>query len=397
MARKNSTRREQGSGTIRQKTVTRNGKEYVFWEARVTVGSDPGTGKQKQVSFSGKTQKEVAEKMRLAAVEIEIGTFVPPNKIKLSEWLDKWESAYLGDVKPFTRASYHSQIVNHLKPGLGAVRLQALSAPQIQEFYNGLSEGDNPLSAKTIKNIHGVLHRALKQAQNVGYIRFNPADAVTLPRVIKKEMHPLNTEQVVAFKAAIAGHPFENIYLVTMLTGMREGEVLGLKWDCVNFESGTITIREQLQKEKRTGGQYVFASLKNDKTRVIAPASYVMKLLRRQKSEQAQAHLKAGQHWQESGLVFTNEYGQNLAIRTVYNNFKRIVASIGAPEVRFHDLRHTYAFLAIRAGDDWKTISGNLGHATVHFTIDVYGHLMDEMRMESSKRMDRHLEAVLGL
>ena len=396
MARKNATRREQGSGTIRKKTVTRNGKDYTFWEARITVGRDPGTGKQVQKSFSGKTQKEVAEKMRLAAVEVETGVYQEPNKITLSAWLATWESEYLSDVKPHTRASYHTQIVNHIVPSLGAVKLQSLKAPQIQKFYNSLTKGDNPLSAKTVKNIHGVLHRALKQAVDIGYIRFNPSDAVTLPRVVKKEIHPLSTEQAAAFVKAVEGHRFETLYLVTLFTGMREGEVLGLKWDCVDFDKGIILIREQLQKQKGKGGQYVFTTLKNDKTRTIRPAARVMKLLRRQKRDQALAHLKAGQHWQESGLVFTNEIGQHLTFVTVYNDFKRVVTSLGLPDVRFHDLRHSYGVLAIRAGDDWKTISGNLGHATVSFTIDTYGHYMDEMKLDSSDRMERHLDKVLG-
>ena len=148
MAKKNATRREQGSGTIRKKTVTRKGKPYTYWEARVTVGRDPGTGKQIQKSFSGKTQKEVAEKMRLAAVEVETDTYQEPNKMTLSEWLDIWEADYLSDIKPFTRASYHTQVVNHIVPSLGAVKLQALKAPQIQKFYNSLAKGDKPLVRK---------------------------------------------------------------------------------------------------------------------------------------------------------------------------------------------------------------------------------------------------------
>ena len=397
MAKKNTTRREQGSGTIRKKTVTRKGKPYEYWEARVTIGRDPGTGKQIQKSFSGKTQKEVREKMRLAAGEVDTDTYQEPNKMTLSEWLDIWEADYLSDIKPFTRASYHTQVVNHIVPSLGAVKLQALKAPQIQKFYNSLAKGDKPLSAKTIKNIHGVLHRALKQAVDIGYIRFNPSDAVTLPRVEHKEIQPLDDDQMKVFLEAIKGHRFELLYTVTLFTGMREGEVLGLKWENIDFQNGMIHIKEQLQREKKKNGQYVFASLKNGKPRTITPAGKVMNLLRRQKREQALAHLKAGQHWQESGLVFTNELGQHLTAVTVYNDLKKIAVEIGMPDLRFHDLRHSYAVAAIRAGDDWKTISGNLGHATTAFTIDKYGHFTKHMKRDSSERMNDFMEAVLGL
>ena len=122
-----------------------------------------------------------------------------------------------------------------------------------------------------------------------------------------------------------------------------------------------------------------------------------MNLLRRQKREQALAHLKADQHWQESGLVFTNELGQHLTAVTVYNDLKKIAVEIGLPDLRFHDLRHSYAVAAIRAGDDWKTISGNLGDATMAFPIDKYGHYTKHMKRDSSERMNDFMEAVLGM
>lgn len=182
-------RAAKGGGTIRKKTVTRNGQQYEYWEARVTVGRDPGTGKQIQRSFTGKTQAEVRKKMQAAAVELDAGTYQEPERLTLGAWLDTWEVEYLGDVKPFTVASYHTQIAVHIKPSLGAVRLQALKAPQIQKFYNSLQNGEKPLSAKTIKNIHGVLHKALQQAVEVGYIRFNPSDACKLPRIVRKDIY----------------------------------------------------------------------------------------------------------------------------------------------------------------------------------------------------------------
>ena len=190
------------------------------------TGHDPGTRKQIQRSFSEKTQAEVRKKMQAAAVELDAGTYQEPARLTLGGWLDIWEAEYLGDVKPFTMASYHTQITTHIKPALGVVKLQALKAPQIQKFYNSLQKGDKPLSAKTIKNIHGVLHKALQQAVEVGYIRFNPSDACKLPRVVKKDIKPLDDNQISAFLTAIKGHRYETLYTVTLFTGLREGEVL---------------------------------------------------------------------------------------------------------------------------------------------------------------------------
>ena len=408
MARK-STRGAQGSGTIRKKTVKRNGQAYTYWEARITVGRDPGTGKQIQKSFSGKTQKEVREKMQAAAVALNNGVYQEPSKMTVGEWLDIWARDYLNDVKPFTVVSYKGQIKNHIKPALGAVKLDHLAPHVIQQFYNdlckpqtkrrkdGTAEEVPGLSPKSIKNVHGVLHKALQQAVENQYIHSNPANVCKLPRVEKRELHPLDEKQIPLFLDAIKGHRFEALYTVTLFTGMREGEALGLRWSCVDFDTGTITIDKQLQREKKVGGQYVFASLKNGKIRTITPAPWVMSYLKAHKVKQAEIRLKSGPLWENSDLVFTNEEGHHLAIATVYNHFKAVAASIGAPELRFHDLRHSYAVASIRAGDDVKTVQGNLGHATAAFTLDVYGHVTDQMKRASAGRMDTFIKDVLGL
>lgn len=395
MARKNAS----GGGSIRKKTVTRNGTTYTYWEARYTAGTDPGTGKQIQKSITGKTQKEVSEKLRAVTASIDQGTYSAPNKMTLGQWLEIWCADYLGGVKPFTVASYSGHIKNHIKPALGAIRLEALNAHTIQSFYNSLGnerDGKPGLSPKTIKNVHGVLHKALQQAVSVGYLRFNPTDACTLPRVVKKELAPLDEVQSRAFLKAIQGHRLEILFTVTLFTGMREGEVMGLTWDCVDFKKGTILINKQLQREKKKGGAYIFAPLKNDKARSITPAPWVMQLLKRQRAQQNEHRLKAGPAWEDSGLVFTDELGRHLAIHTVYTAFKRVAASIGCPAARFHDLRHSYAVAAIRSGDDIKTVQGNLGHATAAFTLDVYGHVTEQMKQDSAARMEAYIKGVLN-
>lgn len=396
MARKAAS----GTGTIRKKTVTRSGKEYTYWEARYTAGYDPGTGKQIQRSITGKTQREVAEKLKAATASIDAGTYTASSKMTVGEWLDIWTAEYLGGVKPYTVVSYEGQIRNHIKPALGAVKLEALNAHTIQQFYNRLGEkkdGNPGLSPKTIKNIHGVLHMALQQAVKVGYIRYNPAGACTLPRRERKELKPLDETESKAFLLAIKGHRLESLFTITLFTGMREGEALGLCWDCVDFTRGTMRIEKQLQREKRPGGQYIFAPLKNDKVRTITPAPWVMQLLRAHRGRQNEQRLKAGELWGDSGLVFTDVLGHHLAIHTVYTAFKKVVAAIGRPDARFHDLRHSYAVAAIRSGDDIKTVQSNLGHATAAFTLDVYGHVTDQMKKESAARMEHYIKDVLNL
>ena len=193
----------------------------------------------------------------------------------------------------------------------------------------------------------------------------------------------------------INGHKFENVYRVDLFTGLRQGEILGLTWDNVDFKNGIITVSQQLQKEHVTGGQYGLVSNKNDRIRRLKPAGFVMEILKKQKVKQCEDQLKAGEFWNnEWNLVFTNEIGQHLCISTVYKNFKKIMAKIGLPETRFHDMRHTYAMLSLQNGDDIKTVQYNVGHATAAFTLDVYGHVSQRMQQESADRMQDYFEGL---
>ena len=394
-----NTKGASGAGTIRKKTVKRNGKEYTYWEARYTTGFDPGTGKQIQRSVTGKTQKEVAQKLRQITAEIDTGTYQTPNKITVGEWLDIWSAEYLGNVKPRTVEKYKSLIKTHIKPALGTIRLDALSAPTVQHFYNESGKdhgGKKGLAPKTLKDLHGVLHKAMQQAVDVGYIRINPTSSCKLPKVEKPEIEPLDSEQIAMFMQAVKGHRYETLYLVTLFTGMRRGEVCGLQWDCVDFTRGTICVKRQLQKVPGERGKFELTSTKNGKGRTIVPAASVMALLKRHRAEQRAMRLRAGDAWQDNNYVFCNEIGEPLSAHTVYHNYKRIATSIGLPESRMHDLRHSYAVASIMSGDDIKTVQENLGHATAAFTLDRYGHVTEQMKKASSERMEQFIRAVSG-
>ena len=383
-----------GTGTIRKKSKTVNGKVYTWWEARYTVGYDPGTGKQIQRSVSGKTQKEVAKKLKEATAALDAGTYIAPNKMTLGEWLDIWVKEYLGGVKPATVCSYKSAIKTHIKPSLGAVKLEALTAHTIQGFYNSLSSEEFGLAPKTVKNIHGVLHKALQQAVLNEYIRSNPTNACALPRVEKKEISPLDEDQITSFLKAIRGHQFEDLFIVTLFTGMRKAEAMGLTWDCVDLKKGTITINKQLQQVRSGHGEYRLASTKNGKGRTVTVAPFIVQTFKKVKIKQLENRLRYGECWEDSGFVFTNELGQHLKAHTVYTNYKKVVKEIGLDASRFHDLRHSYAVASIRSGDDIKTVQEHLGHATASFTLDVYGHVTEKMQQESAARMEQFIKAV---
>ena len=188
--KKEMGRNANGLGTVRKKIVKKNGQEYIYWEARCTVGYDLGTGKQIQRSITGKTQKEVSQKLREMTMAVDRGTYQAPSKLTVGEWLNIWQKDYLGDVKPSTAYLYGRNIDLYIIPHMGAVKLEALTAPMVQKLYNTLLSPETadvkPLSAKTVRNVHGVLHKALQQAVQVGYLRTNPADACKPPRAAKK-------------------------------------------------------------------------------------------------------------------------------------------------------------------------------------------------------------------
>ena len=381
-----------GGGTIRQRPDG-------LWEARYTLGINPGTGKQIQKSVYGKTQKEVRQKLTAITAEIDNGSYQEPCKMTVNEWLDIWLADYQIGVKDSTAYLYERQAKLYLRPALGNIPLEMLKAHTIQRLYNSLSQehdGQPALSAKTIKNIHGVLHKALQQAVLLNYIRYNPTTACVLPKIVKKEIHPLTDQQTAQLLNLLKGSKYEIPLTVDLFTGLREGELLGLMWDCVDFEKGTLLINKQLRREQKKGGEYYFSPPKNNKSRCLTLAPSVIQLFRLQKLEQNSMQTEAGDAWEEHGLIFTNQTGGYLSYRTVYDCFKRIVRNIGAPATRFHDLRHTFAVASIKSGYDIKTVQENLGHATAAFTLDVYGHVTKQMKQDSAVRMEQFIKSVSG-
>lgn len=388
MARKGA----KGGGNIRKKTVTRGGKEYTYWEARITTGRDPGTGKQVQRSFTGKTQKEVREKLQAAAVAVNDGTYTDPSRLTVAQWLDLWTRDYLVNVKPNTARAYRCHIKNHIRPGLGAVRMTELHPHTVQNFINSL-DGLAPASARMV---YRVLHAAMEKAVELDYIPRNPAAKCVLPKMERREIHPLTDEQSAALIRAAAGTRIEHLVTLALFTGFRLSELLGLTWEAVDFDRGTITVDKQLSANPARGP--LFTTPKSGKPRTVTPAASAFQVLRKQKAKQAEQRLKAGPLWSNPyGLVFPAEDGGPLFQQSVERDFSAIRAAAGLDGIRFHDLRHTFAVNSIRAGDDIKTIQENLGHATAAFTLDVYGHVTEAMKQNSAARMESFIKDVMKL
>lgn len=378
-----------GGGSIRKKTVIRNGKEYQYWEARVTVGHDPATGKQIQKSFTAKTQREVREKMNKAAVEVTEGSYKEESRITVKEWADIWLDNYLLQVKPTTKVQYKTVAKNHIISALGRCKLADLKPYMIQKLYNDLS---GELSVATVRSVAHILRAMLECAVKNDMIKSNPAVNCVMPKKEKSDIQVLSGDEIPAFLEAVKGNKLELLFKVALFTGMRAGEILGLSWDEIDFDRGEIEIRQQLQL---VGKEKMLLSPKSGKSRLLHPAPIVMEFLKAQKKLQDSKRAAAGRYWSEKGLVFTSETGGELSRTAIRIHFKKAVSKIGRPEMRFHDLRHSYAVASIQAGDDIKTIQENLGHSTAAFTMDIYLHVTDHMKVDSSNRMQRYIEQLI--
>ena len=397
MARK----RANGEGNIRKRS---NGT----WEARITVGVNPETGKTISKSIYGKTQKEVRENLK-AYQMAEWQALNPPaaspsqvnqvpvapvqKEMTVGEWLDTWLEDYLSDVKPGTQDSYQSVCRLYLKPAFGNIPLSSLKAPVIQKMYNQLKK--KGLSPKYIKNIHGILHRALDMAVRLEYTLRNPTCACVIPRVVEKKVEPLDAPEQKKLFDVLRGEEFEALFLTDIFTGMRCGELIGLTWDCVDFEHGVIHVEKQLCQVRRKGTRFYFGTLKNGKTRIIEPAPYVMEVLKQHRIDQEAQKKRAGELWNEGAfpnLVFTHADGSHLNQWFVCRTFQAYLAKAGLPHHRMHDLRHTFAVNSIMAGDDIKTLQENMGHYSAAFTLDRYGHVTPTMRHESANRMQTFIK-----
>lgn len=375
-------RRNNGDGCIRQRQDGR-------WEAKLVI-----EGKTK--SFYGKTKAEVKKKLAQIQADLTNEEYLDETNMTVNQWLDEWLKNFV-DVKASTFKRYELDVRLRFKPTIGRIKLKDLSALDIQRAYKKfLNQG---LAPKSITNAHGTLHEALRKAVKMGFIKRNVSEDVDLPKVRQEEMHPLKDDEVMEFLEAAKPDRFYDVYFTAIFTGMRQSELVGLTWDSVDFKRGTIRVYRQYvdTKDHEKGRKRVckFTTTKNDKTRIVEPAPQVIDLLRDVKAKQEAMAVAAGEKWENTdAFVFTNKDGSPINVHTLYNHFKEIIRSIGLDDVRFHDLRHTFATLAIQNGTDIKTVSSTLGHATVAFTMDKYGHVSDTMRHDAARRMSFLISAM---
>ena len=371
-------KRANGEGSIRKRKDGR-------WEGRYTAGHDPATGKQIFKSVLGKTQAEVKEKLKKALVEAGQIDFTKSGKHTVGTWMDEWfENVAKIKVRPSSHQTYRGYIDNHIKPNIGNIPLEKLTTMDLQKLYRTLltkgrvdrieaEKQPRGLSAKTVRNINQVISSALDLAVAQKIIPSNPTDACELPKVEHREMQTIPEEQLQAFLAEAKATGVYEMYYIELATGLRRGELLGLKWQDIDWKNAIIKVRRQIA---RVDDQIVEAPLKTKNSyRTVTISPQAIEVLKQQK---AKTH---------DQYVFPSPNGGPISPDSVNNMLKRVLARAGIPKVRFHDLRHTFATIALQNGVDIKTVSGMLGHFSAGFTLDTYAHVTTAAQKEAAQTM----------
>ena len=336
------------------------------------------TGKgQKYKYIYGKTRQAVAQKLTQAMADRDGGLVFDAGSLTLGEYLDRWLNDSVRDsVKQRTLENYEYVVRRHLIPALGRMKLRVLTPAHVQGLYR--SKLDSGLSARTVQLIHTTLHKALKQAVRWGLVPRNVGESVQAPRPIKKEIQALSPEQARRFLEAARGDRLEALYLLAVTTGLREGELLGLRWTDVDLERGTLQVRQQLT---RTKAGLSFTTPKRGKTRGVRLTGPAVTVLKRHRATQIGERLKKGSLWQDTGLVFTTTIGTPLNVRSLtYRSFRPLLERAGVPRIRFHGLRHTCATILLSKGTHPKVVQEVLGHSNISETMDTYSHMLPNMQ-----------------
>ena len=371
-------KRANGDGSIRKRKDGR-------WEGRYVVGHDPVTGKMISRNVLGKTQAEVKEKLRTAIENSKRLDYTQTGKYTVGQWMDEWFEAYAKvKVRPSSHQTYKGYIENHIKPNIGDIPIEKLTSLQLQKFYRLLlTEGRVPriesekqpkgLSAKTVRNINQVISSAMDMAVRHKLILSNPTEGCELPKVEHREMKTLPAEQLGAFLREAKESGVYELYYLDLATGLRRGELLGLKWEDVDLQNGIIHVRRQVA---RVDGEVKELPLKTKNSyRNISISSDAVAMLTEMEANRS------------SDYVFPSSTGGPISPDSVNNMLHRVLKRAGLPSIRFHDLRHTFATLALQNGVDIKTVSGMLGHFSAGFTLDTYAHVTTSAQKEAARTM----------
>jgi len=334
-------------------------------------------------------ERELREKLRV----LEAGAYVKPQKISLGGYLEQWVQNYvMVHTSPRTCEGYQAIVRRYLVPALGGIPLCQLQPQHLQNYYaNALShgrlDGKGGLSARTVLHQHRVLSQALSHAVKQGLLVRNVAGAVVAPRPGRTQMATLSFADVPRFLDAAQKTPYYVLFYTALYTGMRRGELLGLRWCDIDLGKASISVVQTLYR--LSTGEFVIKEPKSPHSRrLVALSPSVTELLRRHHTEQETQKILLGKTFANQDLVFAHLDGSPLDPSTVTHAFGKLIKKTGLPHIRFHDLRHTHATLMLKGGVHPKIVSERLGHANIGITLDTYSHVVPGLQEAAALRFD---------
>ena len=377
-------RRENGEGSIR---LRKDGR----WEGRYTVGSDTDTGKRISKSIMGKTEEEVQEKLRTAIISADITGGKYADKLTVSEWMTVWFETYSKPaIRPSTADSYYSFMKNHIFPNIGGMPISRLTSLNIQMMYNNMKESgrirrsesitDLTLSNHTVRGVHMLLRQCLGQAVKERRLPYNPVDGCKPPPKVKSDIKVMPQEKIGVYLKTADQYGVLPMLFLELSSGLRRGELLALLWSDLDMDNLTISVTKQVSARK---GELVVSLPKTqNSTRTVAISRQAAQLL-------ANEHEK---HPDNPYMFPSPTTGNMYYPDSVGRLHKKILMKAGMEKIRFHDLRHTFATLALQNGVDVKTLSSILGHYSAGFTLDTYAHVTQKMQRDAAKKVGKFMK-----
>lgn len=381
------SRRARNEGSIRRRPDGR-------YEVRIT---DPASGKRR--SLFGKTEEEALARLKQAHRAIDDGFGLADGRVTLEGYLADWLTGARPKLRRTTAKRYEQLIRLQIVPHIGKVKLRALTPVHLRKLYATLQtepragrRGNSPLAPRTVGHAHRVIHAALEQAARDGLIGRNVASLVSPPKVPDAEMITLSAPQVRALLATAEGDKHEALIVLAVTSGLRQGELLGLKWADVDLDAGTLTVRRSLAPV--ASGELIFQEPKTARSRrTITLTRMAIAALKAHRVRQAEERLRAI-GWEPRDMVFPDAIGRPQHPSNVSLDWRALRGRAGLPaSFRFHDLRHTAASLALAAGVPITTVSEMLGHKTTAITLSIYAHAVPGSQQAAADAMDAELAA----
>jgi len=369
-------------GSLRQ--ISKNS-----WQVQIYTGKGPDGKPRRHFETVRGRKGDAHRRLTELLASLDKGVYTPPGKLTVADLLGQWLEGYVRtNCSQRTAESYQSTATHHLIPALGHVQLMQLQPSMIQAYYSKACE---KLSAKSVLYHHRLLKQALKYGVRQGYLGRNPADLVSPPKPRRKAMRALTASEVQDLLIAAGSSSHYPIIYTALSTGLRQAELLGLRWRDMDTDSRSMSVNRTLYKRR---GVVEFNETKTSHSRrSVAMTAKLAEFLREYRLERERLYYQIGKAMTLDDLVFANHEGTPVDPSVLSHSFGRIAKRAGLEKVRFHDLRHTFASLMLQRGAKPKVISEALGHASVAFTLDVYSHIIEGMQSEAMALLDDVLPA----